>query len=86
MGRSAYTPRRSLPLAERPSLTTSEVAMVAGVSPQTVIRCCDTGDLEHFRIPLSKFRRVTPRQVRAWAERHGITLKWDVVTPHEGQA
>jgi excisionase family DNA binding protein len=38
--------------------TTGEAAVVCKVSQQTIIRCFDTGRLEGFRIPGSKFRRI----------------------------
>jgi len=45
----------------RDSFTTGMVADICKVSQQTVIRCFDTGKLEGFRIPGSRFRRI-PRQ------------------------
>jgi len=45
----------------RDSFTTGMVAEICKVSQQTVIRCFDTGKLEGFRIPGSRFRRI-PRQ------------------------
>lgn len=39
-------------------LTTGEAAEVCKVSQQTIIRCFDSGRLEGFRIPGSKFRRI----------------------------
>jgi excisionase family DNA binding protein len=41
--------------------TTGEVADICRVSQQTIIRCFDTGKLEGFKVPGSKFRRI-PRQ------------------------
>jgi excisionase family DNA binding protein len=41
--------------------TTGEAAEVCRVSQQTIIRCFDSGRLEGFRVPGSKFRRI-PRQ------------------------
>ncbi len=41
--------------------TTGEVAEICKLSQQTIIRCFDSGRLEGFRIPGSKFRRI-PRQ------------------------
>jgi excisionase family DNA binding protein len=41
--------------------TTGEAADVCKVSQQTIIRCFDSGRLNGFRIPGSKFRRI-PRQ------------------------
>jgi len=41
--------------------TTGEAAEICKVSQQTIIRCFDSGRLEGFRVPGSKFRRI-PRQ------------------------
>ncbi len=41
--------------------TTGEAAEVCKVSQQTIIRCFDSGRLQGFRIPGSRFRRI-PRQ------------------------
>ncbi|MFH1613865.1 MAG: response regulator [Planctomycetota bacterium] len=38
--------------------TTGEVADICNLSQQTIIRCFDSGRLEGFRIPGSKFRRI----------------------------
>ncbi|MHC4689729.1 MAG: response regulator [Planctomycetota bacterium] len=42
-------------------LFTGEAAGVCKVSQQTIIRCFDSGRLEGFRVPGSRFRRI-PRQ------------------------
>lgn len=42
-------------------LTTGEAAEVCGVSQQTIIRCFDSGRLDGFKVPGSKFRRI-PRE------------------------
>jgi excisionase family DNA binding protein len=41
--------------------TTGEAAEICKVSQQTIIRCFDSGRLDGFRIPGSKFRRI-PRE------------------------
>ena len=41
--------------------TTGEAAEICKVSQQTIIRCFDSGRVEGFRVPGSKFRRI-PRQ------------------------
>jgi excisionase family DNA binding protein len=38
--------------------TTGEVAEICNVSQQTVIRCFDRGELQGFRVPGSRFRRI----------------------------
>jgi excisionase family DNA binding protein len=41
--------------------TTGEAAEICKISQQTIIRCFDSGKLEGFRVPGSKFRRI-PRE------------------------
>ncbi len=41
--------------------TTGEAAQICKVSQQTIIRCFDSGRLEGFRVPGSRFRRI-PRE------------------------
>ena len=41
--------------------STGKVAEICNISQQTIIRCFDSGQLEGFRIPGSRFRRI-PRQ------------------------
>jgi len=41
--------------------TTGEAAQICKVSQQTIIRCFDSGRVEGYRVPGSKFRRI-PRQ------------------------
>ncbi len=38
--------------------TTGEAAEICKVSQQTIIRCFDSGRLNGFRVPGSKFRRI----------------------------
>lgn len=38
--------------------TTGEAAQICGVSQQTIIRCFDSGRVEGFRVPGSRFRRI----------------------------
>lgn len=45
--------------AEKDVYTTGEVAEICRVSQQTVIRCFDAGRLGGFRVPGSRFRRIT---------------------------
>ena len=41
--------------------STGEAAQICNVSQQTIIRCFDSGRLQGFRVPGSKFRRI-PRE------------------------
>ncbi|MEM1164722.1 MAG: response regulator [Planctomycetota bacterium] len=47
--------------AEKDIFTTGEAAQVCNVSQQTIIRCFDSGRLNGFRVPGSRFRRI-PRE------------------------
>src|SRR5690606_14284862 len=44
--------------AEKQVFTTGEVAEICNVSQQTIIRCFDSGRLQGFRVPGSRFRRI----------------------------
>lgn len=44
--------------SDKQVFTTGEVAEVCKVSQQTIIRCFDSGKLQGFRVPGSKFRRI----------------------------
>jgi excisionase family DNA binding protein len=44
--------------AEKQVFTTGEAAEVCNVSQQTIIRCFDSGRLNGFRVPGSRFRRI----------------------------
>jgi len=47
--------------AQKQVFSTGEAATICKISQQTIIRCFDTGRLEGFRVPGSKFRRI-PRE------------------------
>ena len=44
--------------ARKQVFTTGEAAEICKVSQQTIIRCFDSGRLQGFRVPGSKFRRI----------------------------
>ena len=44
--------------AQKQVFSTGEAAAICKISQQTIIRCFDTGRLEGFRVPGSKFRRI----------------------------
>ena len=54
--------------------TTGEVSRICNVSQQTIIRCFDSGKLEGFRIPGSKFRRVPYESLVKFMKENGIPL------------
>ena len=54
--------------------TTGEAADIANLSQQTIIRCFDAGQLEGFRVPGSKFRRIPRDSLVKFMKENGIPL------------
>jgi excisionase family DNA binding protein len=54
--------------------TTGEAAEICKVSQQTIIRCFDSGRLEGFRVPGSKFRRIPYASLVKFMKDNGIPL------------
>ncbi len=54
--------------------TTGEVANICKVSQQTVIRCFDSGRLNGFRVPGSRFRRIPRDALLIFMKTNGIPL------------
>ncbi len=54
--------------------TTGEVAEVCKVSQQTIIRCFDSGKLQGFRVPGSKFRRIPRDSLLRFMKENDIPL------------
>jgi excisionase family DNA binding protein len=54
--------------------TTGEAAEVCKVSQQTIIRCFDSGRLEGFRIPGSRFRRIPRHSLIRFMKGNNIPL------------
>jgi len=54
--------------------TTGEAAEICKVSQQTIIRCFDSGRLEGFRVPGSKFRRIPRNSLVAFMKENNIPL------------
>ena len=52
--------------------TTGEAAEICKVSQQTIIRCFDSGKLDGFRIPGSKFRRIPRESLVKFMKEHDI--------------
>jgi two-component system, OmpR family, response regulator len=55
--------------------TTGEVADICRISQQTVIRCFDSGKLNGFRVPGSKFRRIPREALLAFMREHSIPVE-----------
>lgn len=54
--------------------TTGEAADICNISQQTIIRCFDSGKLDGFRIPGSKFRRIPRESLLKFMKENGIPL------------
>lgn len=54
--------------------TTGEVARICKVSQQTVIRCFDSGRLNGFRVPGSRFRRIPREALIQFMKDNAISL------------
>jgi len=55
--------------------TTGEAAQICKVSQQTIIRCFDSGRLEGFRVPGSKFRRIPRQNLIKFMKENNIPLE-----------
>ena len=55
--------------------TTGEAAEVCKVSQQTIIRCFDSGRLNGFRVPGSRFRRIPRDELIRFMQDNGIPLE-----------
>ncbi|MCD6304127.1 MAG: response regulator [Planctomycetes bacterium] len=51
-------PPRGKKVRHKAVFTTGEAAEICKLSQQTIIRCFDSGQLEGFRVPGSRFRRI----------------------------
>ena len=58
--------------ADKKIFTTGEAAEVCKVSQQTIIRCFDSGRLQGFRVPGSKFRRIPREELIRFMQTNGI--------------
>jgi excisionase family DNA binding protein len=54
--------------------TTGEAADICQVSQQTIIRCFDSGKLDGFRVPGSKFRRIPRESLIKFMKENNIPL------------
>jgi excisionase family DNA binding protein len=54
--------------------TTGEAAVVCKLSQQTIIRCFDSGQIQGFRVPGSKFRRIPRDSLVKFMKDNGIPL------------
>src|SRR5512136_2897770 len=62
------------PLTVKQVFTTGEVADICKLSQQTVIRCFDSGRLQGYRVPGSRFRRIPREALIQFMKEHNIPL------------
>lgn len=60
--------------SDKTVFSTGEAAMLCNVSQQTIIRCFDSGRLQGFRVPGSKFRRIPREELIRFMRENGIPL------------
>ena len=58
--------------AEKQVFTTGEAAEICNVSQQTIIRCFDSGRLQGFRVPGSRFRRIPKAELLRFMKANDI--------------
>ena len=61
--------------SEKKVFTTGEAAKVCKVSQQTIIRCFDSGRLNGFRVPGSRFRRIPREELIRFMRENDIPLE-----------
>ena len=61
--------------SEKKVFTTGEAAKVCKVSQQTIIRCFDSGRLNGFRVPGSRFRRIPRDELIRFMRENDIPLE-----------
>ena len=61
-------------LANKDVFTTGEAAVICNVSQQTIIRCFDSGRLNGFRVPGSRFRRIRRAELIRFMRTNDIPL------------
>lgn len=61
-------------LANKDLFTTGEAATICNVSQQTIIRCFDRGEIEGFRVPGSRARRIPRSALIGFMERSGLPV------------
>jgi excisionase family DNA binding protein len=60
--------------SDKQVFTTGEAAEICKVSQQTIIRCFDSGRLNGFRVPGSKFRRIPRTELMKFMQQNDIPL------------
>jgi two-component system, OmpR family, response regulator len=61
--------------AEKQVFTTGEAAEICKISQQTIIRCFDSGRLQGFRVPGSRFRRIPRAELLRFMRANDIPVE-----------
>ena len=69
--------------ASKQVFTTGEAAEICKVSQQTIIRCFDSGRLNGFRVPGSKFRRIPRIELLRFMRTNDITTDLENPPPFD---
>jgi len=64
-------------LLAREFFTTGRIAKLLNVAPRTVATWIDKGELVGFRLPSSKDRRVSKKDLFDFIKSHGIRVSWE---------
>ena len=64
----------SMNWADKQVFTTGEAAEICKVSQQTIIRCFDSGRLQGFRVPGSRFRRIPRGELIKFMRKNDIPI------------
>jgi two-component system response regulator RpaA len=60
--------------ADKQVFTTGEAAKICNVSQQTIIRCFDSGRLNGFKVPGSRFRRIPKPELVRFMQQNGMNM------------
>lgn len=58
-------------------LSTGQAAKLLRCSQQTVIRACDEGLIDSYRLPASKFRRIPKAALLDYMKANNIPIGWE---------
>ena len=61
-------------IANKQVFTTGEAAKICNVSQQTIIRCFDSGRLQGFKVPGSRFRRIPRAELIRFMHQNSMDL------------
>jgi excisionase family DNA binding protein len=63
--------------------TTGEAARICNLSQTTIIRLFDAGTLKGYRVPGSRFRRITHEELERFLVEHALPNTLAVNAPHD---